>query len=105
MNKFRSMCLLVVVFIIIYLGGNLNLGFGVNVEQEVKEIKIIEIQIKQGDTMWNLARKYTPDNKDVRETLHEIRIINNLESFNIYPGQIIKMPIEEYISISNKNII
>lgn len=55
----------------------------------------IIVYIESGDTIWSLAKEYTNNHKDIRETVHTIGIINNLESWKVYPGQSIKIPISK----------
>ncbi len=58
-----------------------------------KEKPYFEMYIKSGDTLWDLAKRYTPKGKDLRKTIYEISTLNELVSSDIYPGQIIKIPI------------
>lgn len=81
--------LLVLIFIII----TLLLGI-LNKAEGYEEEKYIEVCIESGDTVWDIAQKYTPNNKDMRLTVFKISKINNLEDYHIYPGQIIKVPRE-----------
>ncbi|MDK2920105.1 MAG: hypothetical protein PWQ37_2838 [Candidatus Petromonas sp.] len=57
-------------------------------------MQYIEISVKDGDTVWDLARKYTSNDKDVRKSIYKISKINNLNNYHIFPGQIIKIPLE-----------
>ncbi|MFM1536268.1 LysM peptidoglycan-binding domain-containing protein [Helcococcus ovis] len=41
--------------------------------------------VKNGDTLWNIAENLNYD-KDIRETVYEIKAINQLSSSNIKPG-------------------
>jgi LysM repeat protein len=50
-----------------------------------------EIVVQNGDTLWCLAEKYVPD-KDTRKVIHEIREINSLESADLMPGQVLRIP-------------
>lgn len=53
------------------------------------------VYIQPGDTIWQIAAKYTTENADVREVVYEIRRINKLDNnARIYPGQVIKIPIK-----------
>lgn len=47
--------------------------------------------VKQGDTLWSIAKKTNPD-KDPRKVIFEIREINNITPI-IYPGQEILIPV------------
>jgi len=52
-----------------------------------------EVIVKTGDTLWKIAKEYTPKDYDIRKMVFEIREINNLESADIYPGDLVKVPI------------
>ncbi|NLN13995.1 MAG: LysM peptidoglycan-binding domain-containing protein [Tissierellia bacterium] len=58
--------------------------------EEYKEIRVLE-----GDTLWGIARNYMPDKYDTRYLVHKLREFNELETAQIYPGDIIKVPILE----------
>ncbi|WP_373665544.1 LysM domain-containing protein [Sporomusa silvacetica] len=50
------------------------------------------VYVKPGDTVWQIAAKYTTDKDDVRELIYEIRQINKLDNnARVYPGQVLKM--------------
>ena len=40
-----------------------------------------------------------PKDYDIRKMIHEIREINNMETADVYPGDLVKVP----INIKNKN--
>ena len=44
-----------------------------------------------GDTLWSIACENKKDGQDVREYIHELQEINNIENCMIYPGQEIKI--------------
>ena len=50
--------------------------------------------VKNGDTLWNLAKKYYGTKTDLRKVIYEIKEINNMSNSDIRPGQQIKIPIE-----------
>jgi nucleoid-associated protein YgaU len=52
----------------------------------------IEVMVKSGDSLWELAETYYQGNEDIRKIIYRIKKINNLESAEIYPGQLIKIP-------------
>ncbi|QEK12164.1 LysM peptidoglycan-binding domain-containing protein [Crassaminicella thermophila] len=92
-NNFRFLWLIVVILLFLYLGT--NIFFKTNIAERTNKLKYIEIQIKYGDTIWELAKKFTPNDKDIRKTIYEISLINNLDSLDIYPGQVIKIPTDQ----------
>ena len=52
------------------------------------------VYVKPGDTVWQIAAKYTTPKDDVREVIYEIRKINKLNNnANVYPGQALKVPV------------
>lgn len=53
-----------------------------------------EVMVSKGDTLWKIALKNMPDGYDVRRMIYEIREFNNMDSANIYPGDILKVPIK-----------
>lgn len=67
--------------------------FNISIAKSNKEAETIDYTIARGQTLWSIAREYTPDNKDIRETIHEIKKLNNMTDSNIYAGQTIKIKI------------
>lgn len=58
-----------------------------------EEAEYIDYTITKGETLWSIAREYTPDNKDIRQTIYEIKQINNMQTSNVYENQTIKIKI------------
>lgn len=50
------------------------------------------IVVEQGDTLWSIAREHRSPDEDIRNLVHNIRRINNLQSAVIYPGDKILIP-------------
>ena len=92
-NKFRFIrCLILIIFL---LAVSTGLVMKVSSAEGIQKEKLyFEMYIKSGDTLWDLAKKYTPQGKDLRKTIYEISILNGLDSADIYPGQIIKIPVQ-----------
>lgn len=53
----------------------------------------IEIVVKKGDTLWQIAKEHLPEDYDIRKMIHQIREVNNMEVADIYPGDLVKIPI------------
>ena len=60
---------------------------------EKETIPHITVLIKEGDTLWSLAKKYKPRKMDIRQYIKEIREVNSLESANIVSGNYIQIPL------------
>lgn len=58
-----------------------------------EEAEYIDYTITKGETLWGIAKEYTPDNKDIRQTIYEIKQINNMQTSNVYENQTIKIKI------------
>lgn len=67
--------------------------FNISVAKSNKEAEIIDYTIAPGQTLWSIAKEYTPNTKDIRETIHEIKDLNNMQDSSIYTGQTIKIKI------------
>ena len=48
--------------------------------------------VRQGDTLWSIAKEYKPQGKDMREFIYEISEVNNIEDASISCGQTIVVP-------------
>lgn len=81
----RSMAILIFLLI-----GLFNISIA---NTDKKEAEIIDYTITPGETLWSIAGEYTPNSKDVRETIYEIKKLNNMTDSNIYAGQTIKIKI------------
>lgn len=53
-----------------------------------------EVLVKEGDTLWKIAIENMPSNYDVRKMVYEIKEFNQIIDSNIYPGDVIKVPIK-----------
>ncbi|MFS8541602.1 MAG: LysM peptidoglycan-binding domain-containing protein [Tissierellales bacterium] len=67
---------------------NVKEAYSSTYKQEYKEVIV-----KAGDTLWKIAKEHMPKDYDIRKMVYEIRKINHLESADIYPGDLVKVPI------------
>ena len=44
--------------------------------------------VKSGDTLWDIAEQYKPDNIDIREYIYDVKTLNNISS-TIHEGDTI----------------
>ncbi|MBN2796498.1 MAG: LysM peptidoglycan-binding domain-containing protein [Clostridia bacterium] len=80
-----TIILILTFFMLINTFGNLN-AYG-DGEQE-----FITVQVKAGDSLWSIADAYTPDHRDLRETMSIIRRYNHLNSDNLMVGDQLEVP-------------
>lgn len=69
--------------------------FNVSIAKSSNEEEIIDYTIAPGQTLWSIAREYTPNSKDIRETIYEIKQLNNMTTSDIYEGQEISIKKEQ----------
>ncbi|MCF8002122.1 MAG: LysM peptidoglycan-binding domain-containing protein [Halanaerobiales bacterium] len=62
-----------------------------------KEIYYKDIEIKNGQTLWQIAESEFGSDSNIRKYVYQIKQINNLNDSNLSPGQIIKVPIEKEV--------
>lgn len=84
-----TMFLTAVMFMLISITG---MFLGDNQAESLTKPVYSEIVIQRGDTLWDLAHEFGPADKDVREVVHEICIVNDISADSIYPGQTILIP-------------
>ena len=89
-NKFRFISFLTVVMLITAFGASSVLGFGSAAGSDVR--KYVTVQVKAGDTLWDLAQNYGPKNVDCRRVVYEIQQINGVSANTLQAGQYISIP-------------
>ncbi|MHB1419872.1 MAG: LysM peptidoglycan-binding domain-containing protein [Bacillota bacterium] len=55
------------------------------------EDRYVHVVVKEGDSLWAIARMYGPRGEDIRKTVWALRRDNDLAAGIVYPGQIIKV--------------
>lgn len=53
----------------------------------------LTVYVEEGDTLWHIASKTLPKRTDIRDYIHEIYRLNNLETANLRIGQKLIIPI------------
>ncbi len=59
----------------------------------INELDYIKIIVEEGDTIWNIAKPYYDGKTDYRDLIYNIKEINELDQYIIYPGQEIMIPL------------
>lgn len=93
-NKTRFYIFIIVSIYIVFSAISFFKSFGI-AESNETALKYEEVYINEGDTIWNIALEYKPENYDVRDLVAIIRDENKLEDLNIKPGEIIRVPIRK----------
>lgn len=89
--KSRRSCItiLAIISFIIIIGAVLMPHIAVSKEK----VNLVQVTVEEGDTIWKIAQVYTPHGDDVRELVYYIKQLNSLTSAQIYPGQVILIPL------------
>jgi len=90
-SKFRFTVFVVIMMLMLVTVSNTILG--INNASSLTKPEYASIQIKYGDTLWDLASEYNQDGKDIRKFVYEICELNKISADSIYPGQSILIPV------------
>ncbi|HLT57358.1 MAG: LysM peptidoglycan-binding domain-containing protein [Limnochordales bacterium] len=52
----------------------------------------VDVVVRQGDTLWHIARRHSEPGADVRRMVDRIRTANGLKTAVVRPGQVLKVP-------------
>lgn len=58
------------------------------------EVTLVPQYVEEGDTLWELSLNYVGNN-DIRDYICKVMEINNLQSANIKPGELLYFPCYE----------
>ena len=86
---FITICVLLVIFTLISILG-INNAEGLSDKSAVYQCR--QIEVSSGDTLWDLASEYGPEDADIRETIHVICTLNDVDAGSIQAGDIIMIP-------------
>ena len=50
------------------------------------------VNVSRGDTLWNIAEEYGPENQDIRKTVNEICDLNEISASDLKYGTRILVP-------------
>ncbi len=90
-SKFRF-----IAFIVVVLGiaaGTLEYLTGYDVSTALENPgDQITVEVSAGDTVWDIAKHFTSDGKDIRKAVYEICEANDLQDGRIQSGMILTIP-------------
>ena len=64
-------------------------------ERKIKYETVSELQIRSGDTLWDIATQYKAEGEDTRFFIYEIKKLNNLTGNVIKVGQVLYIPVKK----------
>lgn len=90
-SKFRfTLFMTVSIFCAVTVLGTL---FGFNIVNSSSRDLYNQVQIQDGDTLWEIASEYAPDHSDVRKVVREICDLNEISADQLESGQRIIVPV------------
>ena len=92
MLKIRKARFMFVLLSIIIVLGFFITPFNGTASANTNQDDFIIITVRDGDTLWNIAQRYTTGN-NIRRTIFEIEQINDIRRSIIHPGQQLKIPV------------
>ena len=95
-SRTRFTCFVTLTIILITILANFALGFSTASSLTVPQYE--EIRIQSGDTLWDIAGRYTDNSQDIRSAIHEICQINDISASELYAGMTIKVRIYHTIA-------
>ena len=90
-NRFRRTVLAVLT--IIFLTTAINFALGLNTAASLTIQDYMDVEIKSGDTLWNIAQTYMPDDMDTRKAVYQLCSLNDISADQLYAGMTIQVPI------------
>ena len=55
----------------------------------------VEYYVESGDTLWDIAHEYAPENMNVKQFIYEICVHNDTDASHLQAGQVIEIPLYE----------
>jgi len=91
-SKVRFMTFITIILVMTTIISGFALGGGV-AGTEKPEHK--SVMVSAGDTLWEIADTNKPTSRSIRQYIADIRAINDIDPGNLYPGQVINVPVYE----------
>jgi LysM repeat protein len=100
----KKLKVLIRIFTMIFtLYGLGNMVFGEKDQTENPQ-HFVEVRVHEGQTLWEIADNFiTQTSYTKREFIYQISQKNNIINAMIYPGQTLKIPVNEKLIVAAKN--
>ena len=89
-SKLRFTLFLTVVILCIITAGTTLLGL--NTAGGTSMDQYHAVKVESGDTIWNIASEYGPEDQDIRKTVFEICDLNEIQADELQAGNHILVP-------------
>lgn len=90
-SKFRFTMFVAIIMLVIITSVGTVLGF--NTVNSASRDLYHQVQVQSGDTLWNIASAYSPENADIRKVVSDICDINDIRADQLIGGQKILVPV------------
>ena len=87
-NKFRFITFMIIAVLAV----SLSIGALFPIRALDNGPEYTEVKVKDGDTLWSLAKAYGDPAKDIRERIYDICSINDITAETLYAGAVIRIP-------------
>jgi hypothetical protein len=88
--RMRLMIFVVVIISSAFIAG----GFLFGQESTGMETPVYEtVRVVSGDTLWDIARTYAPQDKSIRSFISEIKDVNDLSDSTLQIGMVLRIPV------------
>ncbi|KGG80270.1 hypothetical protein Y919_07165 [Caloranaerobacter azorensis H53214] len=87
--RFITFLVIFITLILIFVSTLFKIGKAYSVTYS----QYINVEVKAGDTLWDIAKRNNSGREDIRKLVYKIMKLNNLDTAKIKPGDIIKVPI------------
>ncbi|QIB26128.1 cell division suppressor protein YneA [Caloranaerobacter azorensis] len=88
-TRFITFLVIFITLILIFVSTLFKIGKAYSVTYS----QYINVEVKAGDTLWDIAKRNNSGREDIRKLVYKIMKLNNLDTAKIKPGDIIKVPI------------
>lgn len=90
-SRARFLSFVLIVMLLTVTAANTVLGLN-NAEGQTKD-QFMVVEVLYGDTIWDIAREHLSDSMDLRDAVHTIMTVNNINAEELQPGQTLKIPV------------
>lgn len=83
---------IILIIIVALLAVGMDLFFNQSAP-EYQESELVEVVVRRGDTVWDLANEHLGSDTNIQKQIMNIYVLNDLSSEEaIVPGQVLKIP-------------